>query len=168
ADRPDRRTSSAPDSFPAPAAETTGLRIEPARATNPATPIAAAARGDRAPRPPVRFATALDATELGTVAREQPTRSLRVFGCERRNVADPDVTEPNRIPVVLQVDGRTRRMRGVRRRAVPTRGAEQLGVVLNQHAIVQHGHITGFDERAVIVELRRVKHDVVTLPFARF
>jgi hypothetical protein len=48
------------------------------------------------------------------------------------------------------------------------RGSFDLGVILNENAVVQHGHGAWFEESALFIEARGVEDDVVSLPLGRF
>src|SRR5262249_33475753 len=88
-------------------------------------------------------------------------------GVTRLQFANPDVSEPHRVAVELDVEGGLRAMRLIRRRSVVGGLAQKCEVVLNDDAIVQDGDVGRRLELLLFVKARSGKKNVVRLPFPR-
>src|SRR5262245_8496035 len=97
-------------------------------------------------------------TGLTSVRRGKP-RSLfvlllRLLPLDLLELADPDVAEPHRVAMVLNVHRRARAMRRVLRRLIVERAAHELKVVLNDDPVVDHGHVSRPGQLLVITKSR--------------
>ena len=68
--------------------------------------------------------------------------------------------------MVLQEERQLVGMRSIRRTLVVVRGPQERAVVLDEHTVVEHRHARGREHSPTGVEARRVKHDVIHLPFS--
>ncbi len=82
-------------------------------------------------------------------------------------LSHPDVAEADGVAVVLERDRALVGMGLVFRRTMVGGVAQQLEMVLDDHAIVKHRDEGRADELAFLVELRGLPNDVVLLPFTR-
>src|ERR1044072_6960400 len=93
------------------------------------------------------------------------------FSCYRSRLvlqfSYPDVAVTDRIAVVLEFERQLVGVGLVGRPRLIGRWADQLEIVLDQHAVEQHRHPRRTLERAVGFEMRAVEDDVVGLPLAR-
>ena len=94
-------------------------------------------------------------------------RKREFFSARMPQLADPYIAEPDGIAVVLQGNGLFDWMRFVRSPFEPTGGAGELNVVLNQHAVVKHGHPCRGAQLPVRLETGCGVNDVINLPFTR-
>ena len=67
----------------------------------------------------------------------------------------------------LQLHRQLGRVGRILRRPVPSRGAENLRMILHQHAVLQDGDERGAFRLAALIETRGLENDVVGLPLAR-
>src|SRR5688572_29535714 len=81
-----------------------------------------------------------------------------------RQGADPDVAVADGVAVVLEADAALLGVLLVGRLGVVAARADQLGMVLRQHAVVQHRHRRRALQLARRIEPRPAEDDVVRLP----
>src|SRR5881296_1658482 len=74
-----------------------------------------------------------------------------------REFANPDVSEANRVGMVLETEGQLVRMGRIGRTSHVIRRACELHIVLDQHSVVEHRNARGAEKLAGAVEARAVK-----------
>src|SRR4029077_6128686 len=72
--------------------------------------------------------------------------------------ANPNIAKAHQIFVILQGEGQFLRVRRIRRTLSVRGWPRKLGVVLNEHSVVQHGHARGTKQFSILVETRPMKN----------
>ncbi len=98
-------------------------------------------------------------------------RIVRLFRLRNRfggKFSKPDVSVPDRVPVVLKGEGASAFTSGISMVLQPRCRTERLHVVLDEDTVVENGEASRLIDLPFLGELRCPKDDVVGLPFPRF